>query len=545
MFISIFHRKFLANSLALATLFLLGGRALPQEKAAPQNPPATTAPETAAPQEDIQVQARGPLHEAYARPHEKNPQPTPVVPKKPPEPLPEEPPDQKPAGKNVQWIPGYWSWDTEKKDYVWVSGFWRVPPPDRKWVPGHWTKADNGWQWVPGLWADAAQKTLEYLPEPPASVESGPTIPAPNDDSFYVPGCWVNRNSGYVWRPGFWSPAYENWVWNPATYRWTPSGYVYDDGYWDYPLAERGLLFAPVYFNRPLWLTPGWSYQPSVVVRGGGLFSSLFVGPYCHYYFGDYYSPSYLGLGYYPWYAWGRRYHDPLFSYYHWRNFHNPAWLSGLHQTYWARRNGDWPRPAHTFAQQRALLNSPSGHHIPHTVTTLNQFQSNRVHLTNVAPSQLADHRATAQRLREASVQRNRLEKPNAALSQNSRVPPSVSTIRSVTPNTVHAEMNREINRQSFYAGPAGTGSVRPSNQAAAPRPQPQVVPRTFAAPVAQPRSAPSYSRPAPSFSRPAPSYSRPAPSLSRSAPSFRGGSSGAHFSGGGGRSGGGGGHRR
>ncbi len=37
-------------------------------------------------------------------------------------------PDQKPEGTNVQWIPGYWSWDDERKDYLWVSGFKRDVP---------------------------------------------------------------------------------------------------------------------------------------------------------------------------------------------------------------------------------------------------------------------------------------------------------------------------------------------------------------------------------------------------------------------------------
>ena len=58
-----------------------------------------------------------------------------IVPNAPPAVIDELPPDQKPAGDNVQWIPGYWGWDDEVKDYLWVSGFWRVPPPKRQWVP--------------------------------------------------------------------------------------------------------------------------------------------------------------------------------------------------------------------------------------------------------------------------------------------------------------------------------------------------------------------------------------------------------------------------
>src|SRR5262245_61030248 len=59
----------------------------------------------------VQVQTRGPVHEAFAQPTEVKPQPGPIVPKKPPGPITEEPPEQKPEGDNVIWIPGYWSWD--------------------------------------------------------------------------------------------------------------------------------------------------------------------------------------------------------------------------------------------------------------------------------------------------------------------------------------------------------------------------------------------------------------------------------------------------
>jgi hypothetical protein len=103
-------------------------------------------------------------------------------------------------------------------------------------------------------------------------------------------------------------------VWNPAGYSWTPSGCIFVDGYWDYPLASRGVLFAPVCFDEPLWLTPGWSYCPTSVLDVGTIFPSLFVRPrWHHYYFGNWYGHGRHGI--YPWSTWGRSHYDPLFTY--------------------------------------------------------------------------------------------------------------------------------------------------------------------------------------------------------------------------------------
>src|SRR5262245_39638659 len=72
--------------------------------------------------EGVEVQARGPVHEAFATPSDPQPAAPPVVPKEPPAAIEEVPPEQKPEGDNVQWVPGYWAWDAGTEEYVWVSG---------------------------------------------------------------------------------------------------------------------------------------------------------------------------------------------------------------------------------------------------------------------------------------------------------------------------------------------------------------------------------------------------------------------------------------
>ena len=107
--------------------------------------------------QDPQVLTRGAVHEAFAAPVPGSPTPGLVIPKEPPAAIEEMPPDQKPAGANVQWIPGYWSWDQGRTDFVWISGVWREPPPGRQWVPGYWHQVDGGFQWVPGTWVPVPQ----------------------------------------------------------------------------------------------------------------------------------------------------------------------------------------------------------------------------------------------------------------------------------------------------------------------------------------------------------------------------------------------------
>src|SRR5262245_1164089 len=83
------------------------------------SPPAPAQDEAP---EGAEVQARGPVHEAYASPGDPQPEASPVVNKEPPEPIEEQPPEQRPEGDNIVWIPGYWAWDDDSDDFLWISG---------------------------------------------------------------------------------------------------------------------------------------------------------------------------------------------------------------------------------------------------------------------------------------------------------------------------------------------------------------------------------------------------------------------------------------
>jgi hypothetical protein len=378
--------------------------------------PASADPTDVVPVPDLQrgieVQARGPVHEAFAQPVSSQPEPGPLVPQAPPEPVPEEPPDQAPEGRNVQWIGGYWSWDADRNEFVWVSGTYRDAPPGRQYVPGYWENEANGWRWVPGFWGPETQAELPYVPPPPAPPDAnGPSVPPPDENSFYNPGSWAYQQDQYAWRPGSWQPYQPGWVWVPAQYVWTPSGCVFVSGYWDYPLERRGMLFAPVCFTQPLWQTPGWVYQPAYTVGCGPLLNAFFVGPRRrHYYFGDYYGNACLRAGYNPWFNNGPGYYDPLFGYARWRNRGNPGWQAGLRQLYLDRVAGRAPLPPRTLGQQVALLRRTPGAGNLHLVTPISQLGGPNLRVTRLSPAQRGVQRTNAQRMHQLALTRSRTE---------------------------------------------------------------------------------------------------------------------------------------
>jgi hypothetical protein len=447
------------------------------------NPPPPAPPRPGEPppalEGDVVPQQRGPVHEAFAVPADKAPVAGPAVPRQPPAPVPEVPPEQRPEGDNVIWVPGYWGWDAGRNDYVWVSGCWRVPPPGRNWVPGYWTQTDGRWQWVSGFWAPAGQEELPYLPAPPESLEAGPSTPAPDDDSYYVPGCWLYQDTRYVWRPGRWAPCRPGWAWCPAAYCSTPSGYVFVDGYWDYPLDGRGLLFAPVCFNGTPWTAPGWCYRPSYCIGLGGLLSSLWVGPSrgC-YFFGDYFGPRYGGLGFTPWFSHGRGYANPLFGYYRWANRGDPGWYAGLAGAY---RGGPGALARSSLVQPLSrLARDPAWR------------------LTHVSPAQFNHHRDFGQRFAAAGRQRQQWEARGA---QRQGRPAALPLAHASAAHTSRGRVARPATHghgtPPHQAGPA---HVRPSYSAyghspavareARPAPHPNHAPAPRAL-AAQPHGAP------------------------------------------------------
>jgi hypothetical protein len=336
------------------TILALAGSQLYAQPNEPAPPPIPS-------QEEPEVLNEGPIHEAFAQPVDLNAPSGIVSPNEPPARINESPAMERPEGSQYVWIPGYWALNAERNEFLWVSGCWRVPPANMSWMPGYWNRTAGGWQWVAGFWtptAEAAQ--IEYLPEPPQLTNAGPPASVDVGGEIWVPPCYYWRQNSYILRSGYWMPPRPNWIWTPSHYTWTPYGYVFVPGYWDRLLTTRGVLYAPVYFPRRFHRYPGYTYSLGVIVDLGNLQFSLFSYPrYYHYFFGDYYSNFYVGLGIYPWFEFERfhGWYDPIFVYDRWRYRRTtPGWAEHIRREYDRRRADRDLRPPRTYRELQTRI---------------------------------------------------------------------------------------------------------------------------------------------------------------------------------------------
>jgi len=442
----------------------------------------------------MDVLTRGPVHEAFAQPVNTGGAQLLVIPQKPPDPIEEVPPDAKPDDPRAQWLSGYWSWSDDRKDFLWVSGVWRVPPPNTQWVAGYWAPGQAGYQWTPGFWSPAAQQQTSYYPPPPITQEAGPTSPLPGPNYFWIPGTWVWRVDHFAWQPGYWAPARENWVWVPSSYYWSPAGWVYCPGYWDYPLAGRGVMFAPVWFEAGYYRRPGFVYSPAVVIDGGRLTFSLFVRPsHCHYYFGDYYAVEYDHMGIYPWFG-VNRYHgygyDPLFTYYgcYYRE-RDPRWaehLEGWHTYY---RGHPDQRPPHTMEAQLRLEVSLGGRPDRNFVSIgvhMDTYRRDPNHrMVAVSAAERARLHEEVHATRQVQAERFRMETQGGGAGhagmtgpRQLSVPRTPLAAAGGSPGQHGTGFNSSLSGHETTLGPHTEGKVAPKTEAkVVPHPQAKTVP--------------------------------------------------------------------
>lgn len=441
-------------------------------------------------QEQIEVLTRGPVHEAFAEPVNLQAQAGLVAPHRPPADIEEIPPTERPKDDRFAWIPGYWSWDTDRSDFIWVSACWRMAPPNIYWVPGYWTQVTDGWEWVAGFWAPTGTREIEYLPTPPDPLDLEPPGPSPNADTMWVPGCWYWDQGHYVRRPGYWLRQQPGWTWAPSHYRWTPRGYVFDQGHWDYALERRGVLFAPVYFPRSVYTRSGYTYSPSIALDLGLLTANLFIYPhYSHYYFGDYYDDVYLHRGIYPRYKRDRihTWYDPIYTYDRWHHGRtDPHWEEHQRQDYDHRRSDKNLRPAHTYremetrtakmpqAQRRDFELAQPLHTIVERKASPLKFKQIKSEARQKIAQQATDvHKFREDRVKwettktmDAKVVRPPAEHKGPATSPREHKEPAPSPVEHKGPVTTPREHKEPVTSPVEHKGPVKASGENPSRSA-------------------------------------------------------------------------------
>jgi hypothetical protein len=278
---------------------------------------------------EVEILARGPVHEAYAAAGAGlNFSGNRVVHAAPPAPLVEIPPGLGTSPTQV-WIPGYWELDTEDNTWIWVSGCWREPPIGFGWLPGYWAQVRaNQWRRVSGLWwrGDGDSFMLQYTPAPPQAgpaTGSGPPRLDPRDPKnkglFFSPGGWDWNGNRYGWRPGRLERLAENLIWQEQRQTWTPAGFLPCEDHIDHRLNHRGVAYAPL---RPV-VKPGApapnpvaeqtveAVQPAGVWNTNAWLECSWRDRLGNYYIGDYYNPIWAKNGFVPARDARRRHGDP------------------------------------------------------------------------------------------------------------------------------------------------------------------------------------------------------------------------------------------
>ena len=363
-------------------------------------------------------------------------------------------------------------------------------------MAGYWRDTGHGYQWISGYWANAAEQETTYLPPPPATLEIGANIAAPSEDYGWMPGCWVWQQSRYAWRAGYWAQGRADWVWIPAYYVWTPRGVIFVDGFWDYPVERRGVLFAPVYYQSRGYARRGYSYSPRIAINLAIFTDNLFLRPsYHHYYFGDYYGSRYERGGFYASISFqsSRSGFDPFFSHDRWEHRSDRDWDNRFRASYQNRRDNSAARPPRTWAdQQKANQGSVAGGEIRAQIAApIGQLSRGRDNPVRFQPVPAADRQKFAQRGREVQQSRD----------QRKTVEAKVVVPAGRKPNETVGPARVVVPRSPIVARPAEQrgNNQNPPKAPPTPRPDPRIQPKTES-PVRQPAMD---QRPAPSGSRP------------------------------------------
>lgn len=318
----------------------------------------------------IETLLHGPIHEAFLHPFTANIAVGDMVATMPPAPLVEKVPQLVQHGDGLQFIKGYWSVDPETHQFVWVTGTLRNAPPGHTWMASVWEKVDGGFRRTPGTWVpNGFDLQKATVPVPPAAKQLGPIGNAPSPNHVWFPGQWNHSNGQFNWKPGFWGQGNNNWVWTAPHYVQTADGAVFISGFWDRPITQRGVLFAPLQVQNIDRLHSATEITPNVIVNTSRMMLHLFVAPdRQHYLFGDFHAADFASAGIRPWFEKTGMGHDPLLVF-HARQMTGVDLMSRLQSWHRYFQNNPSACPPRTLADFAAFLQRNANN--PHALASL------------------------------------------------------------------------------------------------------------------------------------------------------------------------------
>jgi hypothetical protein len=256
---------------------------------------------------------------------------------------------------------------------------------------------------------------------------------------------------------------------------WTPSGYVFVDGYYDYSVPRRGIVFAPVYFQGGLRTQRGFSYSPSTVINPAVFVSHLFLRPrYGHYYFGDYYGSNYSTAGFSPWFSFhsSLRGYDPIYANQRWQHRQDRAWEQRAEANYRDLRDNENARPPRNWASQTTLSGRGDASNrrniiVAQKLDELAQKRDGQPRLQPVDPAEGQQYGQRVQEYRKYLQQRQQLEANAARASRGDS-------------GTAAGVARRKLSRSPYVAPPADQlgRDYRPPQRHQVPKPDLQVQPQ-------------------------------------------------------------------
>ena len=129
------------------------------------------------------------------------------------------------------WVHGEWIW--VNNHYMYQTGYWTVPEPNKVFINGHWAQWPNQeWYWVMGYWKRIPDNVF-VASMPPDPAYNRP--PQPSSEHIWVDGEWGWRNNGYAWQPGYWVVRDPHKRWVRGYWHQRQDGqFFWVNGYWDW-----------------------------------------------------------------------------------------------------------------------------------------------------------------------------------------------------------------------------------------------------------------------------------------------------------------------